>query len=118
MRFWTSLPLYVRILIVLLLGVVVGALVGPGAKPLELPAQLILRLLGALAPPLILVAIVHAILTADIRGAIAVRLGKLLVLNTLVAIFVGLLVANHLPVGSSDGTVGCVKYAISIGVYR
>jgi Na+/H+-dicarboxylate symporter len=99
LRFWTSLPLYVRILIGLVLGVVVGAAVGPSAKPLELPAQLILRVLGALAPPLILVAIVHAILTADIRGAIALRLGKLLVLNTLVAIAVGLLVANLLKPG-------------------
>ncbi|HKY38328.1 MAG TPA: dicarboxylate/amino acid:cation symporter, partial [Polyangiaceae bacterium] len=92
-------PLYARILVGLLLGLVVGVVVGPGAKPLELPAQLILRVLGALAPPLILVAIVHAILTADIRGAIAIRLGKLLVLNTLVAIFVGLLVANLLRPG-------------------
>ncbi len=99
LRYWTSLPLYVRILIGLVLGLVVGVAVGPGAKPLELPAQLILRVLGALAPPLILVAIVHAILTADIRGAIALRLGKLLVLNTLVAILVGLLVANLLRPG-------------------
>ncbi|HKY39817.1 MAG TPA: hypothetical protein VJN18_27960, partial [Polyangiaceae bacterium] len=53
-RFWTSLPLYARILVGLLLGLVVGVVVGPGAKPLELPAQLILRVLGALAPPLIL----------------------------------------------------------------
>jgi DAACS family dicarboxylate/amino acid:cation (Na+ or H+) symporter len=99
MRWWASLPLYARILVGLLLGVVVGALVGPGAKPLELPAQLILRVLGALAPPLILVAIVHAIVTAEIRGAVALRLGKLLLLNTLTAILVGLLVANVLRPG-------------------
>jgi len=99
MRWWTSLPLYARILIGLLLGLVVGVVVGPDAKPLALPAQLILRVLGALAPPLILVAIVHAILTAEIRGAVALRLGKLLVLNTLAAIAVGLLVANVLRPG-------------------
>jgi Na+/H+-dicarboxylate symporter len=99
LRSWTSLPLYVRILIGLLLGLLVGVVVGPGAKPLELPARLILRVLGALAPPLILIAIVHAILTAEIRGTVALRLGKLLLLNTLTAILVGLLVANVLRPG-------------------
>jgi DAACS family dicarboxylate/amino acid:cation (Na+ or H+) symporter len=99
LRFWTALPLYARILVGLVLGVLVGVVAGPGAKPLELPAQLILRALGALAPPLILVAIMHAIMTAEIRGSVAFRLGRLLVLNTLVAIGVGLAVANVLQPG-------------------
>ncbi|MEI9952920.1 MAG: cation:dicarboxylase symporter family transporter [Pseudomonadota bacterium] len=96
---WTRLPLYLRILIGLALGVVVGIVVGPSAHVLELPARLILRLLGALAPPLILVAVVHALLTAEIRGAVAGRLGRLLLTNTVVAIVVGLLVANLLAPG-------------------
>ena len=61
---------------------------------------IILRLLGALAPPLILVAVVHAILTAEIRGRIAVRMMGLLITNTLVAIVVGLTVANVMKPGA------------------
>ena len=93
------MPLYLRILVGLLLGVVVGVVIGPSAHRLDLPARLILRLLGALAPPLILVAVVNALLTAEIRGAVAWRLGRLLLLNTLMAIVVGLVVANLLAPG-------------------
>ncbi len=96
---WSGLPLYLRIVVGMGLGVVVGVLLGPHAHPLDLPARLILRLLGALAPPLILVAVVQALLTAEISGALAWRIGRLLLLNTLVAIVVGLLVANVLGPG-------------------
>ncbi|HKO49682.1 MAG TPA: dicarboxylate/amino acid:cation symporter [Polyangiaceae bacterium] len=96
---WARLPLYLRILVGLVLGVVTGMVLGPSARPLDLPARLILRLLGALAPPLILVAVVHALLTAEIRGRVAWRMGRLLLLNTLTAIIVGLLVANLLEPG-------------------
>src|SRR6185503_9543564 len=96
LRFWSGLPLYLRILIGLVLGVFAGLLLGPTAKSFDLPARLILRVLGALAPPLILVAVVHALLTAELHGSIALRVGKLLLLNTLTAILVGLTVANVL----------------------
>src|SRR5260221_9806750 len=105
LQWWASMPLYVRILVGLVLGIVVGLALGPSAKSLDLPARLILRILGALAPPLILVAVVHALLTAEIRGRMALRLGRLLLLNTPTAIIVGLAVDNlpqpgphaHLP---------------------
>src|SRR5262245_4095345 len=87
--FWTRLPLYTRILVGLLLGLVVGYLLGPSAKPLDLPARLILRVLGAIAPVLILTAVVRALITADIHGRLALRMTGLLLLNTLVAILVG-----------------------------
>lgn len=99
LHFWTSLPLYLRILIGLVLGIAVGVALGPGAKSFDLPARLILRVLGALAPPLILFAVVRAILTAEIHGGLAVRMGRLLVLNTLAAITIGLAVANILKPG-------------------
>ena len=95
----TRTPLYLRILVGLVLGVITGMIVGPSAHRLDLPARLILRLLGALAPPLILVAVVQALLTAEIRGAVAWRMGRLLLLNTLTAIIVGLVVANVLAPG-------------------
>src|SRR3954469_18988967 len=96
---WSALPLYLRILVGLVLGMVAGVLLGPRAHVLDLPARLILRLLGALAPPLILVAVVHALLTAEIRGRVAWRMGFLLLVNTVMAILVGLLVANVVAPG-------------------
>jgi Na+/H+-dicarboxylate symporter len=108
------MPLYVRILIGLVLGIVVGVVLGPGAKSFDLPARLILRVLGALAPVLILIAVVRAIMTADIHGKLALRMAGLLVVNTITAICVGLLVANVLEPGAGaslavPGTAPAVK---------
>jgi Na+/H+-dicarboxylate symporter len=96
---YNDLPLYLRILAGLVLGVLVGLLLGPAAKPLDWPARIILRLLGALAPVLILVAVVRAIMTAEIHGRLALRMLGLLLLNTVTAICVGLGVANVLRPG-------------------
>jgi len=97
---WGRLPLYARILVGMALGVVAGLLFGPATKPLDVIAQLVLRVLGALAPVLILVAVVQAIMTAEIRGRLALRMVGLLLVNTLVAILVGLGVANLLRPGT------------------
>src|SRR4028119_862125 len=98
---WHHTPLYLRIIGALILGVITGVLLGQMgdqggriASNLAVPSKLVLRLLGALAPPLILVAIIHALMTAEIGGRTAGRLLRLLVLNTIVAICIGLLVAN------------------------
>jgi Na+/H+-dicarboxylate symporter len=97
---WNAMPLYFRILIALLLGVVVGMLMGERAVVFYMPAQIILRLLGALAPPLILVAVAHVMLTTDIPKRKALRLAGLLVLNTSVAVAIGLTVANVMQPGA------------------
>ncbi len=94
MAAWRAVPLYARILSAFALGVAIGVLLGPKAAPLEAPAKLILRLLGALAPPLILIAVIHALMQAEIKGRLGARMVFLLILNTLVAIGIGLLVAN------------------------
>ncbi len=105
---YTRIPLYLRILIGLILGVVLGVVllsatadhanpprwVGLTILTLNDAATLLLRLLNMIAPPLILFAVVRAIITADIKGRQAGRLIFLLILNTLVAIGIGLLVAN------------------------
>ena len=96
---WSRLPLYTRILIGLLLGLIVGYLLGPSAKPLDWPARLVLRVLGGLAPALILVAVVRALITAEIHGRLALRMAGLLLLNTVMAILIGLTVANVLRPG-------------------
>jgi Na+/H+-dicarboxylate symporter len=59
-----------------------------------MPSELILRVLGALAPPLILLAVIHVLMSAEIKSRSAGQLARLLLLNTLVAIAFGLLVAN------------------------
>ncbi|MCA9092572.1 MAG: dicarboxylate/amino acid:cation symporter [Planctomycetaceae bacterium] len=96
---WNSIPLYIRILGCLVLGVFTGLLLGKDAMIFEIPSKVILQLLGALAPPLILVAVVHVLITSSITGKSAGRLMFLLILNTTVAILIGLMVANVMQPG-------------------
>jgi Na+/H+-dicarboxylate symporter len=49
---------------------------------------------------LILVAVMRAIMSAEIHGGIALRLGKLLLINTVTAILIGLAVANLIKPGA------------------
>jgi len=89
------IPLYIKIVIALLLGVIAGVLLPKSwAETFNIPALMILRVLGAIAPPLILCAVVRALMTANVKGRMAGKLFFLLVLNTLVAILIGLFVAN------------------------
>ncbi|MDB4985877.1 MAG: dctA 1 [Myxococcaceae bacterium] len=96
---WQKTPLYVRILGAMVLGVIAGLLLGTHAGLLAIPSKLVLRLLGALAPALVLFAIVQALVNAKLEQGKAKRLVRLLALNTLVAIFIGLLVANVVKPG-------------------
>ncbi len=98
-NWWQHIPLYARIVIALVLGVMTGLLLGNEAAVLAVPGKLVLRLLGALAPALILAAIVHTFMTTQLGGPLAARLFWLLLLNTLVAITVGLTVANVIQPG-------------------
>lgn len=118
---WQQLPLYGRILIALVVGVLAGVALGPRAAALTFPARLILRLLGALAPSLILFAILQSLLTAKIGATTTFRLAWLLLLNTTVAILIGLLVANllqpgrraHLTVATAPKPVGAPPNALT-----
>jgi Na+/H+-dicarboxylate symporter len=100
---WNRLQLYHQILLALMLGIVVGVAWGSNAAVLSLPGKLILRLLGALAPPLILAALIHTLMTAEFGGRDSLKLVRLLILNTLVAIFIGLCVANVMQPGVGAG---------------
>ncbi|BBU60556.1 glutamate:proton symporter [Methylosinus sp. C49] len=97
---WRAIPLYARIIVAVALGVVAGLALGGSAHILGTPAKLVLRLLGALAPPLILLAIVQALMRAHLAGGQAMRLVILLFTNTLVATLIGLAVANVLQPGA------------------
>jgi DAACS family dicarboxylate/amino acid:cation (Na+ or H+) symporter len=120
---WLSWPLYLRILIGVVAGLLFGLLLAriagdEIAKPigeigdkglaslaaqllhgLEIPANIILRILGALAPPLILLAVIQAIMHAKFPPGTLGKLISLLLINTLAAIFIGLAVANTLQPG-------------------
>ncbi len=96
---WHRTPLYLRILGAMVLGVVAGVAFGVRAEPLAVPSKVVLRVLGALAPGLILLAIVQALMTAKLEKGTARRLVSLLALNTVVAIVIGILVADVLRPG-------------------
>jgi len=86
----------------MIVGAMTGLILGERALVLEIPSKVILQLLGALAPPLILVAVTHVLMTTEIRGKVALRLAGLLVLNTTVAIIIGLTVANVIKPGARN----------------
>ena len=97
-----------QILIALILAVGLGVLLGAGnpspsaaevAKDLAIPCTLILKALRALATPLILLAVINAFMTTEIPERSGRRLSFLLLTNTLVAIIIGLLVANIIRPG-------------------
>src|SRR5262245_31605678 len=97
---WRRVPLYLQIVVALLLGVLAGLVLPASvAEDLNIPAQIILRLLGAIAPPLILLAVMRALIGANVRGRLAGKLFFLLVVNTIVAILIGLGVANAVRPG-------------------
>lgn len=118
---WKAIPLYLRIVVAMLLGVVLGLLLQAGTAVLEdggTPAYpaifracnvaiqvlgavstLVLQFLGVVAPPLIVAAVIHVLMTAHIPGRKAARLVILLLFNTTVAILIGLGVANVLRPG-------------------
>jgi DAACS family dicarboxylate/amino acid:cation (Na+ or H+) symporter len=89
----------VRIVGALVLGVGAGWLLGERAAVFKPFSDIVLRLLGALATPLIFVAVVHALFRANVSGWTGARMAFLLLVNTVVAILIGLLVANLVQPG-------------------
>ncbi len=103
-----DIPLYVQIAVALVFAVGLGVLLGAGNPTpnnvalidnLVIPCTLVLKALRALATPLILLAVIHAFLTANIPGRAGRRIAVLLVTNTVFAILIGLGVANLLQPG-------------------
>ncbi len=103
-----SVPLYLQIIVALGLAVLTGMLFGGGQVTpemrtmighLALPSTLILKALRTLATPLILLAVLHSFMTAEIPGRSGRKLSLLLVTNTVAAILIGLGVANIMRPG-------------------
>src|SRR5262245_41016401 len=119
---WQATPLYLRILYACIVGAVVGVALREldgalrrmdqetfvrflrpliWAEWLKIPSRLIVRhLLTALAAPLVLIAVVQALMQAQIPKGNGLKLIGLLLLNTTVAILIGLTVANTLKPGA------------------
>lgn len=106
--FVTRWPLALRIVIAVLLGAAVGATWGKGEIALGLRPQhlgelglLVIRLLKALAVPLIFFAVVDALLKTSIRGRQGLRLVAICLVNVSVAFAIGLTLMNVFEPGLS-----------------
>jgi Na+/H+-dicarboxylate symporter len=112
-----KIPLYGQIIIALIIAVIVGVFLGAGSPILDketiehlaLPCTLILKALRTLATPLIFLAILHTFMTADIPSRSGRKLSILLITNTLVAIVIGLLVANVLRPGAGGSALATAQ---------
>src|SRR5262245_59984205 len=113
LAWWREMPLYLQILIACVVGAAVGVALrelnefvqnqesfGGWLSPLGLatwlavPARMVLQLLTALAAPLVLIAVVQALMHAQIPADHGRRVMGLLLLIPTVAIFIVSLVAN------------------------
>ncbi len=99
---YQRIPLYLKILIALILGAAFGSLgKAAGLDPTKIKwiSDLVLRMLRLLATPLIFSAVLGSIVTANLSGKKAGRLMALLMSNSIIAILIGLLVANAMQPG-------------------
>jgi Na+/H+-dicarboxylate symporter len=94
-----GIPLYVWVLGAVVLAIPVGLFWGEGATRLDLLPKLIIRALSALAAPLVVLAILSSIVANDIRGRQGARMMLYYLINTLVAMGIGLLLSNLIDPG-------------------
>src|SRR5258707_445702 len=85
-----GVPLYVWVLLAVALGIPVGLYWKEGAVSLNILPTLIIRAISALAAPLVVLAILHAVVSNVIRGRQGVRMMVYYLINTLVAMGIGL----------------------------
>jgi Na+/H+-dicarboxylate symporter len=100
-----GLPLYVWVVLAVGLAIPTGLLWGEGAARLELLPTVILRALTALAAPLVVLAILSAIVTNDVKGRVGALMMAFYLLNTLVAMLIGLTLTNLINPGKGAAFV-------------
>ncbi len=89
-----GLPLYVWVIGAVIVAIPLGLVWGEGAASLEILPRIILRALTALAAPLVVLAILSAIVTNDIHGRQGALMMVCYLINTLVAMVIGLTLSN------------------------
>lgn len=89
-----GIPLYLWVLAAVLLAIPVGLGLGDRAAALDILPRVILRALTALAAPLVVLAILSAIVTNEIRGRLGGLMMAFYLLNTIVAMIIGLTLTN------------------------
>ena len=94
-----GLPLYVWVVIAVVIAVPAGYFLGERAMGLKIIPTLIIRALAALAAPLVVLAILHAIVSNDIRGRQGFLMMVYYLINTLVAMAIGLGLSNLIKPG-------------------
>ena len=94
-----GIPLYLWVIGAVVLAIPAGLAWGDGATRLNLLPSLIIRALGALAAPLVVLAILSAIVSNDIRGRQGALMMVYYLINTLVAMAIGLLLTNLIRPG-------------------
>jgi Na+/H+-dicarboxylate symporter len=100
-----GLPLYVWVILAVAIAVPVGLFWGEGATNLELLPKLILRALTALAAPLVVLAILSAIVTNEVKGRLGALMMLFYLINTLVAMLIGLSLSNLVQPGKGPSLV-------------
>lgn len=101
-NWYRRVPLYLKIVVALILGACLGIFgkqMGFDATKIKWVSDLVLRMLRLLATPLIFSAVLGSIVTAQVSGKKASRLMGLLLTNSIIAILIGLLVANVMQPG-------------------
>ena len=94
-----GIPLYVWVILAAAIAVPVGLYWKAEAKPLIILPNLIIRALTVLATPLVVLAILSAIVTNDVRGRQGARMMFYYFVNTIVAIGIALGLANLIRPG-------------------
>ncbi len=96
---YNRIPMFVKILIGLTAGFAVGMILKERAVDLKPVSNIVLALLRLLATPLVFLAITLSLLRSKMGGKSGLRLGYLILTNTLMAIIIGLAVVNLLQPG-------------------
>ncbi len=112
-----KLPFYVVIMVAMGLGLLLGPYLGGVAQPLGEAGKLVIQLIKAVATPLLFFAIIDAIIKTRVDGRLAGRMFVIAVINTSIAITIGLLVSNvgqpghHLSMAAPQAADGAASYA-------
>jgi DAACS family dicarboxylate/amino acid:cation (Na+ or H+) symporter len=92
-------PLTVRIVVAMVLGVLAGLLFRHSMIPLGLAGKLFIQLIKVLAIPLVFFSIIDAMITTQISWRSAGRLLIVVLINTSIALIIGLTLSNFVQPG-------------------